>query len=80
MLHSESIAGCTTFIAVEVDAAFLHLQVQQQLQRLRQAARKHGLNLMSPSDYIVARYNDPSTKPIFRRNEVLVELDDFKLW
>jgi SOUL heme-binding protein len=57
-----------------------HLQVQQQLQRLRQAARKHDLKLKSPSDYIVARYNDPGTKPIFRRNEVLVELEDFKLW
>lgn len=56
------------------------LQVQQHLQRLRQAVRKHDLKLKSPSDYIVARYNDPSTKPIFRRNEVLVELDDFELW
>jgi SOUL heme-binding protein len=58
----------------------LHSQVQQQLQRLRQAVQKHSLKLKSPNEYVIARYNDPSTKPIFRRNEILVELEDFQLW
>mmetsp|Transcript_24759 Transcript_24759/g.29972 ORF Transcript_24759/g.29972 Transcript_24759/m.29972 type:complete len:425 (+) Transcript_24759:124-1398(+) len=29
--------------------------------------------------YTLGQYNDPSTKPMFRRNEVLIELVDFKL-
>lgn len=28
----------------------------------------------------VARYNDPGTKPAFRRNEVLVPVTNFDLW
>lgn len=54
-------------------------QVQQQLQRLRRAMVSHSLKPKS-DDYIVARYNDPGTKPVFRRNEVLIELEDFQLW
>jgi SOUL heme-binding protein len=76
-----ALTGCTiSFGARSLTSHPCNSQVQQQLQRLRLAARKHDLKLKSPSDYIVARYNDPSTKPIFRRNEVLVELEDFKLW
>ena len=32
------------------------------------------------SKWILARYNDPSTRPAFRRNEVLVLVKDFDLW
>lgn len=31
-------------------------------------------------DWVLARYNDPSTKSFFRRNEVMVQLADFDLW
>jgi len=55
-------------------------QVQSELRQLRQAVSAHGLKPKTDSDYIVARYNDPGTKPIFRRNDVLIELESFELW
>lgn len=54
--------------------------MQQQLRRLRQAMATHGLKAKSEGDYLVAGNNDPSAKSIFRRNEVLIELQDFELW
>ena len=50
-----------------------------QLTRLKQLMMVDGL---LPADDIIrlARYNDPSTKPRFRRNEVLVKLEKFELW
>jgi hypothetical protein len=30
--------------------------------------------------WALARYNDPSVAPVFRRNEVLIELKEFELW
>ena len=35
---------------------------------------------VASNDWMLARYNDPSTRPIFRRNEVLVKVKDFDLW
>lgn len=32
------------------------------------------------AEWSLARYNDPSTKPDKRRNEVLVRLKDFNIW
>lgn len=32
------------------------------------------------SGWLLARYNDPSTKPMFRRNEVLIPVRNFQLW
>lgn len=34
----------------------------------------------SANEWALARYNDPSTKPWFRRNEVLMPVDNFELW
>ena len=31
-------------------------------------------------DWVLARYQDPSTRPWFRRNEVLLQLSEFDLW
>ena len=53
--------------------------MQEQLQRLRGAMAAHGLRPKA-DDYLVARYNDPGTKAIFRRNDVLIELAEFQLW
>ena len=36
--------------------------------------------LADGSDWLLARYNDPSTKPMFRRNEVLIPIRNFELW
>ena len=54
--------------------------MQSELRRLREAVAAHGLQPKSEGDYLVARYNDPGTKPFFRRNDVLIELDGFELW
>jgi hypothetical protein len=39
-----------------------------------------GLRAAEPGAWTLARYNDPSVKPRFRRNEVLIALQDFDLW
>ena len=46
---------------------------------LMAALQRRGLTA-DGSDWVLARYNDPSTQPMFRRNEVLVPLKDFQLW
>ena len=46
---------------------------------LRQALRKDGVDIGS-DEYLLARYNDPSTMAVQRRNEVLIPIDDFSLW
>ena len=53
---------------------------QQQLQQLRDCMQRDGLQAKSSKDWLLARYNDPSTKPMFRRNDVLVELAIFDIW
>ena len=35
--------------------------------------------LKAREGYVTARYNDPSVDARFRRNEVLIELQDFQL-
>lgn len=31
-------------------------------------------------EWFLARYNDPSTKPMFRKNELLIPVKEFDLW
>ncbi|KAK9806065.1 hypothetical protein WJX73_010820 [Symbiochloris irregularis] len=52
---------------------------QQQADLLRQALLRAGLKPNS-EQWVLARYNDPSTRPLFRRNEVLMPVDGFSLW
>lgn len=52
-------------------------EVQQQLLGALQEA---GLRVADPGSWVLARYNDPSVKPRFRRNEVLMKLEGFDLW
>jgi len=52
-------------------------EVQQQLLAALQEA---GLQAADSSKWTLARYNDPSVKPRFRRNEVLIKLKMFDLW
>lgn len=52
-------------------------EVQQQLLADLQEA---GLDVQDPKAWVLARYNDPSVKPRFRRNEVLMKLKSFDLW
>lgn len=51
----------------------------EQEARLRQALPGRGI-VADGSGWLLARYNDPSTKPAFRRNEVLIPLKEFSLW
>lgn len=53
------------------------LEVSSELLSALQGARLKPVN---SSSWMLARYNDPSVKPRFRRNEILVELQDFDLW
>lgn len=54
-------------------------QAQEQLQGLRVAMARDDLQAAA-TDWTLARYNDPSTKGPFRRNEVLVSVMNFDLW
>lgn len=54
-------------------------QAQEQLKRLREAMASDDLQAAA-NDWMLARYNDPSTKGPFRRNEVLVSVMNFNLW
>ena len=36
--------------------------------------------LQAELGWTLARYNDPSVAPPFRRNEAMIELKDFELW
>ena len=53
--------------------------VKQQESSLRQALRQDGVPIDS-DEYLLARYNDPSTMAVQRRNEVLIPINDFSLW
>ncbi len=50
-------------------------QVVQAERQLRDLLIRDGLR--AAAGYQLARYNDPSTPPMVRRNEVLIRLDDF---
>jgi hypothetical protein len=52
-------------------------EVQRELLAALQA---DGLQVADPDAWALARYNDPSVRPQFRRNEVLMQLQDFDLW
>ena len=47
---------------------------------LRRDLQRDGLLVADDSKAILAQYNDPGTLPPFRRNEILLQLNDFKLW
>ena len=47
---------------------------------LRAALFAAGIHPANPDEWVLARYNDPSTWPWLRRNEVLVAVKDFHLW
>lgn len=49
-------------------------------QQLLDALHEAGLRVADPGAWVLARYNDPSVKPRFRRNEVLMKLEGFDLW
>ena len=53
--------------------------VQQHQTLLRQALRQDEVPVDS-DEYLLARYNDPSTMAVQRRNEVLIPIKDFELW
>ena len=56
-----------------------HKQAHAQLQTLRQKMARDKIQAVSET-WTLARYNDPSTKGPFRRNEVLVPVKNFDLW
>ena len=51
----------------------------QKVAELRDSLRADRVNF-DGSKWLLARYNDPSTRPAFRRNEVLVPVNEFDLW
>lgn len=52
---------------------------QAKRHELLQALQSDGV-AYDASKWILARYNDPSTKPAKRKNEVLIPLKDFDIW
>ena len=54
-------------------------QASAQLLQLQGALARDNVMLAS-DDWLLARYNDPSTKGPFRRNEVMVPVQDFDIW
>jgi hypothetical protein len=52
-------------------------EAEAEAAKLRAAVAADGLNV--GGDWVLARYNDPSVLPPFRRNEVLVPLAGFQL-
>ncbi len=52
---------------------------QTKRHELLQALQSDGVSY-DASKWILARYNDPSTKPEKRKNEVLLPLKDFDIW
>ena len=63
-------------LCVKADAATMMFL---QLNELRTLLAADGRTRADES-YVLARYNDPSTRPRFRRNEVLIPLENFSLW
>jgi hypothetical protein len=52
---------------------------QQRRDQLRRSLEADGVDF-DPDKWILARYNDPSTKPAARKNEVLIPLKSFDIW
>ena len=52
---------------------------KEEADKLCEALRRDNLSTAN-EEWALARYNDPSTKPWFRRNEVLVPVEGFDLW
>lgn len=52
---------------------------QAKRNELQQALHADGISY-DTSKWILARYNDPSTKAAKRRNEVLIPVKDFDIW
>lgn len=50
--------------------------------QLRDLVEKDGISVAGSQPAVLARYNDPSTPPLFRRNEILLPINEstFKLW
>ena len=53
------------------------LQVVSAERDLRANLLRDGLK--PKAGYLLARYNEPTAPPFLRRNEVLIDLEDFKL-
>lgn len=51
----------------------------QKLEFLKQQLAESGISF-DQQHWILARYNDPSTKPRNRRNEILIPLKSFNIW
>lgn len=62
------------FSGVADDAA-----AEEKLGALRGSLSRDGADF-DGTEWILARYNDPSTRPIFRRNEVLIPVRKFDVW
>eukprot|EP00877_Chromochloris_zofingiensis_P004288 jgi/Chrzof1/13860/Cz08g15100.t1 len=55
---------------------------QSQYQQLKAVLLRDGLLTADdkPDDWVLARYNDPSVKPMFRLNEILLPLSHYDVW
>ena len=51
----------------------------QKERELRALLQRRNISA-SGSEWYLARYNDPSTKPAYRKNEILIPIKDFDLW
>ena len=77
VLHLTLPPGDTAASVPHCEQCLLHHQVVEAERRLRGALLVDGLKAMP--GYQLCRYNDPFTLPFVRRNEVLIELEEYSL-
>jgi len=67
------------FAAVVFNGVATGVVAEQKRDQLQKSLEADGVDFDSDK-WILARYNDPSTKPAARKNEVLIPLKSFDIW
>ena len=77
-IDTKKISGGLFAVSV-FNGAALENEVTQEHEKLKKMLKKD--KLVGGEDWILARYNDPFTNPLVRRNEILIPIErGFNLW
>lgn len=68
------------FAAYPFNGAADEAVAKDKLVALRAALSRDRVGYEDAAEWILARYNDPSTRPIFRHNEVIIPVSKFDMW